>query len=53
MINSLKFYFISFKLWVTELIFGVQEMKYEEVQEDDYLGGQCFYDVKTGKHECE
>jgi len=22
-------------------------------EETDYAGGQCFYDVKTGKHECE
>jgi len=49
--NYLKLYFLTFKFWLKDLFFGV-ELKYPETQED-YIGGQCFYDIKTGKHECE
>lgn len=44
-----RYYLLRY--FITDLLFGKEEVP--EVQEDDYVGGQCFYDVKTGKHECE
>lgn len=52
MFNSVKLYVFIFIETIKELIFGKEEEVYPETQ-DDYMGGQCFYDPKTGKHECE
>ena len=52
MLNLSKLYYYQFVEWIKGLFFGEEEFIYPETQ-DDYMGGQCFYDPKTGKHECE
>ena len=53
LLELIEYYFFLIKHSIEGLLFGYEVEENEETQDDEYLGGQCFYDPVTGKKECE